>query len=354
MPSPRALALASLLLCAACDAAQLSPIDAGVGPERAEVPLPPPAELEGPSSEPQVFVLRDVVLRQGGGAWRALGYDLDGRCSYPPDALDGGAPDGGGPYPGWDIECAPVNSGDLPSGDGALCRDNNYGQFISLGFEPLGIDVQAEARELMEAGEYALMLRLSDWNGEEDDPRVTVEVVQTAFGQPAGGLRGDPLRWDGTDTFFPSEAAFDDFGEPVLLDRTGYVVGGVVVMRIPPRSDFDFAGGARSLSVRITDATLTGRLAGDRLEDVALSGRWPVSDFLNELDDLGVCEGETLRGIVETAIRGSADVLANPEATPGTLVPCDAVSVAIGFTGYPGRWGADPQPPPALPAPCPP
>jgi hypothetical protein len=358
--STAAWPLLALVLALGCDKAQLVPLDAGpmLGPG-AQVPLPPDRTSDAEDAPALVFALRDVVLRQGAGIWEDLGWNLDDRCSYDPapPAADAGLPDGAvpdaGPYAGWDIECAPQNMGDAPAGDGDMCRDNNYGQFISLGLETLGVDVQEEANETIGQGEYTFLLRITHYNGRENDPQVTVEAVQTAFGVPAGGARGDPLAWDGTDTFYPATTAFDDRGEPVLIDRTAYVIDSLLVMRIPPRADFQFSGSDRSLSIRITDGTLTGRLEGGFLEDVVIAGRWPVADIVNELDDLGVCAGDSLRMVVENAVRGSADVLSNPEATPGALPPCDAVSMAVGFRGVPGRWGKPPQDALVLPDPCP-
>lgn len=335
------------VLLAGCDRAEL--IEQRLG---ARVPGPPDPATEGATEPERVFVLRDILLRQGQGLWRTLGWNLDERCTEPPDT-DAGMPDGGvDPLAGWDIECIPLNVGDLPPEDGDECRDNNYGQFISLGLEPLGINVQDEARDKQAQGELAFLLRLRDYNGTPNDPQVRVEVAQTVIGVPEGGVEGDPLLWDGTDVFYPAENAFNASGEPILADPVGYVRDGLLVMRIPPRSDFRFDGGDRSFQLRITDGTITARVEGDRLEDVVVAGRWAIADFLDDLDALGVCEGDMLRGVIEAAIRGSADVLSNPDSVPGGLVPCDALSLAIGFTGYPGVWSDETRPAPGLPPIC--
>lgn len=333
---------------AGCDRAELIEQRLGV-----TVPDPPAPDTGGPDAEDRVFVLRDIVLRQGQGLWRTLGYNLDGRCTDEPD-VDAGMPDGGvtNPLAGWDIECVPLNDGDLPARDGDDCRDNNYGQFISLGLEPLGIDVQDDARQSQLLGELAILVRVSEYDGTSDDPQVRVELAQTVIGVPAGGMDGDPLAWDGTDTFYAADNAFNVSGEAILLDPVGYVTDGLLVMRIPPRSDFRFDGGERSFQVQITDGTVTGRIDGDFLEEVVVAGRWSVSDFLEDLEAIGVCDDDPLRSVIEAAIRGSADVLSNPEAVPGGLVPCDAVSVAIGFRGYPGIWADETRAGPGLPPLC--
>jgi hypothetical protein len=349
----------ALVLLFGCDKASFVPADAGSGPG-AQLPPPPDPSTDGTSGAARVFVLRDVILRQGAGVWRTLGYNLDDRCSSPPEDVDGGTGDpdasvpDAGMYAGWDIECAPTNMADAPSSDGDECRDNNYGQFLSLGFEALGLDLEAQARVNMEAGEFAFMVRVSEYDGDGDDPQVRAEIVTTVYGFPDGGARGDPLAWDGSDTFVPSEQSFGLGGDPVILDPTAYVFEDMLVVRIPPRADFRFTSTDKTLSVRLTDATLTARIEGDRLREAVVSGRWPVADFFDQFDGLGLCEGDSLRTIVETAVRGSADVLANPDAIPATLVPCDAVSFAIGFEGYPGIWAETPEPEDSIPSSCPP
>ncbi|GAB4114045.1 MAG: hypothetical protein OHK0013_49100 [Sandaracinaceae bacterium] len=343
---------------AACDPARFVPLDAGP-PPGARVPQPPPAERDGPSGPERVFVLRDVVLEQGMGTWRTLGWDLDERCSYAPGSVDAGGPteDAGmldaGAFGAWDIECAPAGSAELPSEDGDACRDNNYGQFLSLALAPLGIDVEDGARARMLRGEFAFLVRVRDYDGDGDDPQVTADVVGTAYGVRAGGTRGDPLRWDGTDTFFPAEGSFRPSGEPVILDPAAFVADGLLVVHIPPRADFRFAGADRSFVVQLTDATLTGTIAGERLEGAVIAGRWGIADFFAQLPEIGLCDTSPFRGVVENGVRSAADVLANPDSRPGTLVPCDAVSFAVGFTGYPGRVGAMAQPLEGVPDPCP-
>ncbi len=346
------IAVAALATTAGCESARFVPLDAGP-PPGARLPSPPDVD-DAPSGPDRVFVLRDVVLEQGMGTWRTLGWDLDERCSYPPTAADGGMSGAdAGPYAGWDIECSPTRSSDAPSADGDECRDNNYGQFLSLALAPLGIDVQAGARERMMRGEFALMVRVRDYDGDDDDPQVTAEVLATAYGVPEGGMRGEPLAWDGTDTFFPATGSFRPSGEAVILDPTAYVTEGVLVVRIPPRADFRFAGLDRAFVVQLTDATLTGRIVGDRLEGAALAGRWGIEDFLAQLPAVGLCDTSPFLPVVESGVRNAADVLANPDAVPGALVACDAVSFAIGFTGYPGLSADRAEAQDGVPEPCP-
>ncbi len=351
MASMRArLALFGLLvsLGVGCDQAELIEQRTGAIP-----PSAPSPDTEGPDGEARVFLLRDMVLRQGMGVWRTLGWNLDGRCTEPPEHPDGVDAGGEDPLDGWDIECVPLNTGDLPSLDGDDCRDNNYGQFISLALEPLGIDIEADVRERQLQGRLALLMRVTEYNGTPNDPQVRVEVVQSVAAVPAGGAEGDPLRWDGTDTFYPAANGFTASGEPIILDRVAYVRESRLVMRIPPRSDFAFEGRNSALRLRLTGGTISGRLEGDRLEAAVIAGRWGVADFLDDLDALGVCPDDPLRSFAETGIRGSADVLSNPESVPGGLVPCDAVSLAVGLTGYPGIWSEEIRPGTMLPVLCP-
>ncbi|MCC6873176.1 MAG: hypothetical protein IT378_02615 [Sandaracinaceae bacterium] len=346
----RTAQLTLLLLISGCDKAVIEPAG-GIEP-----PGPPSGADNGPSGPELVFALRDIELRQrGGDAWRTIGWDLDGRCTAPPAIDAGPSPDGGPSLAAYDIECVPTNAGDLPPPDGDQCRDNTYGQFISLGLETLPIDVQMQARDGMARGQLSVLVRIRDYDGDDDDPQVTVDVAPTVYGEPAGGTRGDPLAWDGTDVMHPAEGALVTPDEAVIRDPLAHVSGGVLVVHVRDGTDFEFAGNAIVFSARISDGTLTGRLeqGTGRLSDVVLAGRWAVADLLSQLDGLGVCEGTMIRSFVEIGARGAADLLAQPPGTPpAALVPCDAVSIALRMQGYRAVWGSA-APAEGFPQPCP-
>ena len=241
----------------------VAPVDAFVGPPRATIPPSPGGtDSEGPEV---VYVLREPVLNQTGGLWERIGWDLDGRCSDPPRGDAGLAGMDAGLFADWDIECLPRRPDMAPPiVDGELCRDNAYGLALSPGLAAVGIDVQADVRALMAEGRFAFLVRIRGWNGEPDDPRVTADVFATVAGTPMGGREGDPLLWDGTDTFSISEESLAapplPMDQSILHDELGYVAGGVFVMHLPERAEFEFSTRSSVLRTRIPDATITGRI----------------------------------------------------------------------------------------------
>ena len=352
------IAALAVCLAAGCDRAQIVSRDAG-GPDArgARVPLRP--EVSDEDGEERVYVLRDPILSQQPDRWRTLGWDLDERCTEVPGAaidagrLDGGATDGGaldgGAWAGWDLECAPRRPASAgPVLDGDACRDNAFGAYVTLALAALPTDVQGDATMRMARGEYALLMRVRGYDGGADDPLVVVDVWPTVYGAPVGGARGDALRWDGTDELWIAREAFSSLDDDtaVIRDAQGYVRGGVLVMRLPTRADFDFASAEVLLRLRVTDATITARIDPDptaRLEDVTISGRWPLADLFAQLPWLGLCPGDpaddAIARLVRDGLEPAADVAAEPLTGSAPLVPCEAISVAIGMTGYPARRG---------------
>lgn len=349
---------------ASCDRALIVQRDAGAPPEvprGARLPERPDVDDEG-STDERIYVLRDPILNQQPDRWRTLGWDLDGRCTEPPEAMDagvgvdGGGADAGGadggasdPWAGWDLECTPrrpTSAG--PVVDGDACRDNAFGAYLTLALAALRTDVQADAQARMERGEYALLVRLRGYDGSEDDPLVEVDAWPTVYGAPAGGMRGEPLLWDGSDELWLARESFSSVDEDraLIRDPQAYVSGGRLVMRIPTRADFNFASSEVLLRLRITDATISARIDADPaqpLRDVVISGRWPLADFFDQLPLLGLCPGdpadEAIAQLVRDGVEPVADVAAEPVVGDPPPVPCEAVSVAVGLTGYPARIG---------------
>ena len=88
------------------------------------------------------------------------------------------------------------------------------------------------------------------------------------------------------------------------------------------------------------------------MEEAVLSGRWPLADLFEELPAIGLCTTHPFRAVVENALNSSADVLERSRPPGGPMVPCEAISLAIGFRGFPGMVGPS-APFPSVPSPCP-
>jgi hypothetical protein len=90
------------------------------------------------------------------------------------------------------------------------------------------------------------------------------------------------------------------------------------------------------------------------IDDAVLAGRWATTDILATTALLGICPGDPLSGpilsVVTNTINAAADVRSDP-GSDGMGVPCDAVSISLRGSAYPGRWGGPVTTPP-LPSPC--
>lgn len=277
-------------------------------------------------AEPKIFILRDIVIDQAPTLWESIGYDLDGKCSYPPD---------------YDVECVAQGAGS-PEIDGDNGIDNVFGHTVIPLLKVADKDIQEAAQRNQAEGESAIVVHITGWNGEDDDPSVQVWLAETAYAIPEGSSSRGLPKWDGTDAFYVPDAAFlnGQLSSPVIANDNAYIVGRVLVMRLPDRSAFPFQTSSGPVFLKLTGATLTGTISADGLglEDVIMAGRWASQDVLATLEFAGLCRGDVKYGLIENLLTNSADIRSTP-GTGGPSAVCDAISIGIGLTGYPGKFG---------------
>ena len=77
-----------------------------------------------------------------------------------------------------------------------------------------------------------------------------------------------------------------------------------------------------------------GRISDDELtlENAVVSGRWSILDLLSTAENIGVCRGTGQYDILEAQLNAIADIRSR-SGTGGPGVTCDAISVAVEFTG---------------------
>ncbi|MCC7536945.1 MAG: hypothetical protein IT379_12065 [Deltaproteobacteria bacterium] len=297
--------------------------DAGSGcmPRR---PPERPVLADGPSMPVRWYALRD--LRFGVGvAWREIGYDLDGRCTTSMSTGD-------------EVECAPP-PGFTPADDAPNGLDNTFGQtFIPL-LTLVEPDYEGTINRHVERGEYGILIRLAEWNGTQNDPVVDFAIVDSIRGfaqasDPEGPDPIEPPAWDGTDEWYASRRSFvsGDFSRPLARDTAAYIVDGLLVARPRDGTEVNITGHI-TLTLKVTGATVTARLTdGNRaLEGGILAGRWALDDVFNTLPRLDVCPDSDTYTAISEALRRSADVTTDGDATPFLL--CEAISLGIGFGG---------------------
>lgn len=342
MTRPLAVALlsgwlaASACACAAFDESRLgSAEDAGA---QCPLTLPPPrptgADTDGVPE--RVYAIHRPVIDQSGDRWRTIGYDLDGFCSQEPDIR---------------VECVPPSPMAPLELDGVGGIDNSFGHNISeiiLIDQP---DFEESAREGVARGLGAILLRVSGWNGEPDDPRVSTALIQSVFGSGEalsgftdvdvskrllrvdGVLREIPA-WDGEDYFWARPDSFleGDPSRPLITDDNAYVSDGVLVVLLPSRFPFVLTGNNEGARFTLSDAVFTVELDADQVtaRHAVLAGRWDTDDLLEVIAAAGYCPGTPDYNGLSLLLRLTADIRTTP-GTGGMGVECDALSFALVF-----------------------
>ena len=296
----------------------------------------PPMRVSGSGGDGAeiVFVLRNVVFAQPGTLWNDIGFDLDETCSDTPSTTT----------------CGP-RAGSSPQLDGADGVDNVAGREILRALTVSNPGLQVEARRKQDTGDSTFIVRITGWDGSDDDALVTISVSQSIYAVPMGGVRGDTLRWDGTDSFFATEGDFVD-GDPtmpLIVDDAAYITGRSVVMRLPEGRSIFLPWLANPLSLRLTDATVVGDISadGETITNVRLAGRWALLDISAALTEIGVCPGGSDRLTIDAIVERVADVRSDP-GTDSLMLDCDAVSFSVGFDGTRAIFGGTVPPPPSL------
>ncbi len=373
----RLLALSALSACAllaSCSVFDESLLaDEGRGSCAGTVPPPRVAAADEPGDETYVVLLRDIFIDQRAemgvseenAPWRRIGFNLDGYCTTQ-DELS--------------TECTPPGAGLPVQVDGEGGIDNTFGNrfFPVLSLGAPGIDVDLISTQ--ERGVGAILLIIEGWNGERNDSQVSVTVTQTVFGTTAapdgslpdvtvigsqafldaGGTMPAPLPvWDGTDYFWGRSDTFvaNDPTLPNVRVTTAYVTDGVLVARLPDRTPIRLVGSAIGVEVTMTDLVATGNVYEIFKEPtgeppkVVVAGRWGFNDMVAQAENVNVCEGTALFTTLTRLLNNMVDVLQDPPDDPDPTLPCDALSVAVTFDGYVGRFGgiAEGQP---FPNPC--
>jgi hypothetical protein len=300
-----------------------------------DIPDPPAAPLDAPPVE-VFFALR--AIRFG---------DSEVRASVPGLDLDRAD--------GCRIDCRGEDECGVPeflpplSSEEQLRRCDFVDGIDNAGvhlFERLAPNVGTDAESLSaeaNAGQWSLILRVREWNGQPDDATVHLALFATpGFGwTPAGEGGGGgappvaPPRWDGTDVW-PIDVrslapGSTDLETPAFEDRNAYVTGGTIVGALGGV----FYVGVNQLPVELADGVLIAPMLDVglptlRIEKAVFGARWPVQDLIDGLgplqlgDDAALCNLPILFDTIVQDVCKLVDVTA--DGLPGA---CDALSFAI-------------------------
>lgn len=321
-----------------------APVDTEGQPAGCVVRRPPGRPLcdTGATTPDYVFALQTLDLHVG----VEVGLDLDGWCT---DDVTGPA------------SCVPNANHSVDRSEGI---DNAFAELIGtleFGYRATyGTELAADIDLSLSRGAGNPTIRLRGWNGLADDQNMEVAIVPAACGGPAGTTTCDessdlPLDWSRADNVFLPDASGLVAGDPEmprLLDGTAYMSGNVMVARLPAGADIAIPTPHGPIVMQLNEAWLVAQLAADRsgLATGFVAGKWPRPSAEACAQYFGLCPGTPQHMPIATTVAGALDVVANGDGGPG--VPCDAVSIAIGFTAQLATWGP-PATATAPPDPCP-
>ncbi len=330
------------------DGSQPDTFVADATPEAATCTLVhPPARLDASDNGSTDFTIatRSMFFAISKPDTADIYYDLDGVCTCEiADAESCTRPAPGGQ--------ASPDTCDLSNG-----RDGTGNRAVSLltavpGFNDNNLGSQ------FAAGKFGALISVRGYNGKADDPHVRVDVARS-FGavgnNDAGQLVNAPLRNDGTDRWSYDPTIAKDDGMLITskyFDDTAFVRGGVLVAHFDVlilNLQFN-VGNVNQLSLRFTDATMTGTLEpsdagpGLALNGARLVGRLTAGDLAKTFsvwwdpitgdNSTGICPGSPVFAAVTDKLCARLDVRAT-SAEDGKGLACNALSFGVGFTAGP-------------------
>lgn len=237
---------------------------------------PDAAIKDGPSEPDLMFVAYrvdygDQPAENGRRSYETTGFDLDGECTRDES--------------GHACTVADWVEPSVYAVDGAGGIDNAIGTAFSIVSEGTWA-ASGVANAYAEAGLKSSLISVSGYNGQPDDPKVTVAYADVTLFRPASASNAKPT-WQGTDEWLGIEAYFDtdrpidEYGADDLppfkyVDEAAFVTGGELVALIP-EVDTTF-GKYRRLQLR---AKLTKHPTLDwMLQDGVGAVRTPVDTLL--------------------------------------------------------------------------
>lgn len=282
------------------------------------------------------FGLMNVELQHSNPS--SFGLDLDGRWTTSSNP---------------DSECTVAAT---PPSDGNNGVDDQFEAAVAPLVNAIVPGVQNQVRTEEAAGRSFPVLRLRGWNQTPNDPQIEVSVAASVFSAGVvsssppvitinsptdyhmgdGSAVPDPV-WDGNDWTWLREDDFmsGDPNIPVFSDPHAYISDGTLVITLLELDLPLMIGGMSGIPLRLHGVQIVARLTADgHLDSAILVGRWSVNDFMTFASDVGVCSGTSSYDVLHNQVTRYSDVRSTIPSTGDPTLPCDAISVTIGFTGY--------------------
>ncbi len=302
---------------------------------------PPPPTDASDGTQDITFTVALHVLDFGAvpdaGVNPMLGYDLDGVCTCP----------GAG-------SCVPYMSGSNVC-DEPMGRDNSTDQLLNALASQAGDTFNQDAiNNNLNLGYYGLLVRVTKYNGGQNDPQVSVAIFVSDGTRPDdGGAEPVTPVWDGTDVWTLDEGSVvtggGDAGTafPRFVDPNAYVSNGTLVASV--NFPLTLGGGSSiglvtiNLQGGFVTATIAPSQGSYELQNGQLVGRWPTGEMLSAISVLSIdgtplCPDTALFQYVKGLVCAAADVTSS--TTADASAPCSALSLAAGFSATPALEGA--------------
>jgi hypothetical protein len=296
------------------------------------LPPPKPAVVDGGGQLELVFAIKEVSFGYTvDGGLEAIGYDIDKVCTCQ----------------GQENSCEVPAWASASHCDGPQGRDNAAGQLLGELDSLMPGTGQGEWNEQINAGSWSVLLRVRDYNGQDDDDQVELAwYVADAFHaiivQQDGG-KPNP-KWDGADqwpvlsTSVHEVPAADggvayDPSRPKVIDPLAYVAGGVLVGMLPSGT----LPANVTVQMELTEPYVTARIVKSgalwELQDGNIAGVWTLTDIFEQVSYMNllgspVCTGTALYAGVKSMVCKHADIYHKRGSASAT---CDALSLGMGF-----------------------
>lgn len=296
-------------------------------------PAPPEVDASADRDRDLLFAMNHVDF--GIDAGLPFGLNLDRRCTCPGESACNRPADA------------------QPMCDEANGVDNaTKGVLAGLRFSQV-LD-ESTLNENLDGGGSRALLRLQGYNGEANDPTVTVSIYGSLGVEgPFTGTDKDRWRVDG------ETVVGGNVEQPTF--RTGAWVTNSVL--VAPFLDFTLRlGGDKGQSPLITKLSsgyVVARIDPKGTLDGVITGRWDVDSALDSIQaftildgSVALCAGNEYFELARSAMCGATDVRTN-SAEDGLNRPCNALSVHLGFSAGLASFGSVRQRTDSGIAPCP-
>ena len=308
--------------------------------------LPPPRPAADDPSDADVTFVAVIAAVDFGVDGGVTGYDLDRTCTCPGQE-----------------SCTPAaNAPAHCDGDGGT--DNSGGALVakfaqlSSQFDP------SAANATLQTGRGSLVVRVSGYNGTKNDTAVNVDIFVSNGTVPLDDAGSNPIPLhDGNDQWGVDPASLYGTPPPYVAtheDSAAYVSGGVLVGTL----DFPLGLGFiepdfLQLHGAYVTATIAPTSTGLALQGGLISGRWDTRNLLTGLSVVKdpfdksqyLCGTDPTYQALKTSICEAADITRLVQ-NDNTGAPCDALSLAIGFTAEPALLGGVLPQNKTFPTPC--